>query len=186
MLGESKFFEIGEGRQDFILRQVRDSVGDAGGGQIAKQGRHLAALRFGDIRPNRKVDAPSIRRAVHGAECLQRLQDQVYEASRDLTRLGGNTDAMGRLQTELDDVRDEIAYLKVKLRKEGRVNRAEFNDVQRRVQDLRSRARADMRGSDNTGGWRTNTDQPGTTGSRSPGTGTGVYGGVGEIGRAHV
>ena len=111
---------------------------------------------------------------------IQRLQDQVYEASRDLTRLGGNTDAMGRLQTELDDVRDEVAYLKVKLRKEGKVNRAEFNDVQRRVQDLRSRARADMRGSDNTGGWRTNSDQPGTTGSRSGGTGTGVYGGVGD------
>ena len=111
---------------------------------------------------------------------IQRLQDQVYEASRDLTRLGGNTDAMGRLQTELDDARDEVAYLKVKLRKEGKVNRAEFNDVQRRVQDLRSRARADMRGSDNTGGWRTNSDQPGTTGSRSGGTGTGVYGGVGD------
>jgi hypothetical protein len=109
---------------------------------------------------------------------IQRLQDQVYEASRDLTRLGGNTDAMGRLQTELDDVRDEVAYLKVKLRKEGTVNRNEFNDVQRRVQDLRSRARADMRGSDNTGGWRTNTDQPGTTGSRTGGTGTGVYGGA--------
>jgi hypothetical protein len=111
---------------------------------------------------------------------ILRLQDQVYEASRDLTRLGGNTDAMGRLQTELDDVRDEVAYLKVKLRKEGKINRAEFNDVQRRVQDLRSRARADMRGSDNTGGWRTNSDQPGTTGSRSGGTGTGVYGGVGD------
>ena len=109
---------------------------------------------------------------------IQRLQDQVYEASRDLTRLGGNTDAMGRLQTELDDVRDEVAYLKVKLRKEGTVNRNEFNDVQRRVQDLRSRARADMRGSDNTGGWRTNPDQPATTGSRTGGSSTGVYGGA--------
>jgi hypothetical protein len=106
---------------------------------------------------------------------IQRLQDQVYEASRDLTRLGGNTDAMGRLQTELDDVRDEVAYLKVKLRKEGRVNRNEFDDVQRRVQDLRSRARADMRGSDSTGGWRTNSDQPGT-GSRTGGVSGGVAG----------
>ena len=106
---------------------------------------------------------------------IQRLQDQVYEASRDLTRLGGNTDAMGRLQTELDDVRDEVAYLKVKLRREGSVNRNEFNDVQRRVQDLRSRARADMRGSDNTGGWRTNSDQPGT-GSRTGGVSGGVAG----------
>jgi hypothetical protein len=108
---------------------------------------------------------------------IQRLQDQVYEASRDLSRLGGNTDAMGRLQSELDDLRDEVVYMKVKLRKEGSVNRNDFNDVQRRVQDLRSRARADMRGSDNTGGWRPNSDQPGI-GSRSGGTAGGVSGGV--------
>jgi hypothetical protein len=108
---------------------------------------------------------------------IQRLQDQVYEASRDLARLGGNTDAMGRLQSELDDLRDEVAYLKVKLRKEGSVNRNDFNDVQRRVQDLRSRARADMRGSDNTGGWQTNSDQP-RAGSRTGGTAGGVSGGV--------
>ena len=135
----------------------------------------VAALMLAVVGPVAAQSTQSVT-----ATDIQRLQDQVYEASRDLTRLGGNTDAMGRLQTELDDVRDEVAYLKVKLRKEGKVNRAEFNDVQRRVQDLRSRARADMRGSDNTGGWRTNSDQPGTTGSRSGGTGTGVYGGVGD------
>ena len=108
---------------------------------------------------------------------IQRLQDQVYEASRDLSRSGGNTDAVARSQSELDDLRDEVVYLKVKLRKEGSVNRNDFNDVQRRVQDLRSRARTDTRGSDNTGGWRTNSDQP-ATGSRTGSTAGGVSGGV--------
>jgi outer membrane lipoprotein SlyB len=101
----------------------------------------------------------------------------VYEASRDISRSGGNTDAMARLQSDLDDLRDEVVYLKVKLRREGSVSRSDFNDVQRRLQDLRSRARVDTRGGDNTGGWRTNTDQP-PTGSRTGSTAGGVSGGV--------
>src|SRR6185369_5709925 len=47
----------------------------------------------------------------------------------------------GRLQDDLDDVRDEVVYLKVKLRKEGSVSRSEYTEVRDRVQDLRSRAR---------------------------------------------
>jgi hypothetical protein len=97
-----------------------------------------------------------------------------------------NQDGAMRLQNELDDLRDEVVYLKVKLRKEGRVNRADFTDVQNRVQDLRSRVRPDARGNDttrsgdNSGGWRTNSDPngAGTTGSRSGGTYGGVNGGV--------
>ncbi len=156
--------------------------GDLGG--LKKMNRHRFGIpglaRAGGVAVLMLAFAiPAAAQSVTATD-IQRLQDQVYEASRDLTRLGGNTDAMGRLQTELDDVRDEVAYLKVKLRKEGTVNRNEFNDVQRRVQDLRSRARADMRGSDSSGGWRTNSDQPGsgTIGSRTGGTGTGVYGGA--------
>jgi hypothetical protein len=119
---------------------------------------------------------PAVAQSVTTAD-IQRLQDQVYEASRDISRSGGNTDAMARLQNDLDDLRDEVVYLKVKLRKEGTVNRNDFNDVQRRVQDLRSRARVDTRGGDNTGGWRTNSDQP-APGSRTGGTAGGVSGGV--------
>lgn len=116
---------------------------------------------------------------------IQRLQDQLYEASRDISRLGGNTDAMARLQSELDDLRDEVAYLKVKLRKEGTVNRNDFNDVQNRVQALRSRARADMRDSDARGGDNTSVSRSssdpfgtGTAGSRSGTPAGGVSGGV--------
>jgi hypothetical protein len=107
---------------------------------------------------------------------IQRLQDQVYEASADLSRMRGSVEATGRLQSELDDLRDEVVYLKVKLRKEGTVSRSDFNDVQSRVQDVRSRARASASGGDNTGGWRTNSD-PNGTGSNAPRSG-GVNGGV--------
>jgi hypothetical protein len=107
---------------------------------------------------------------------IQRLQDQVYEASADLSRMRGSVEATGRLQSELDDLRDEVVYLKVKLRKEGTVSRSDFNDVQSRVQDVRSRARAGASGGDDTGGWRTNSDSNGT-GSNAPRSG-GVNGGV--------
>ena len=103
---------------------------------------------------------------------IQRLQDQVYQASADLSRMRGNSDTNAQLQNELDDLRDEVVYLKVRLRKEGSVNRNDFDDVQRRIQDLRSRARGGTAINDSTGsgGWRTNSD---STTSR-----TGVGGGV--------
>jgi hypothetical protein len=107
---------------------------------------------------------------------IQRLQDQVYEASGDVSRMRGNTDAVTRLQNELDDLRDEVVYLKVKLRKEGSVNRADFNDVQRRVQDIRSQARGGTTASgNNSGGWETNSNAPRSGQGGVPG---GVSGGV--------
>ncbi len=137
------------------------------------------------------------------ANDIQRLQDQVYDASGDVSRLRDGGDA--RLQSDLDDVRDEVVYLKVKLRKEGNVSRSEFNDLRNRVQSIRSQARGDARGNDpnntrdntrgndpynpgnnsgnnsgnnagNTGGWRTNSD-PATTSNTGTRAG-GVSGGV--------
>jgi TolA-binding protein len=117
---------------------------------------------------------------------IQRLQDQIYDASGDVYRVRNtSSDSAARMQSDLDDLRDEVVYLKVKLRKEGSVSRSEYNDVQNRIQDLRSRARGGntARPGDtaNTGGWRTNSDPGGTTGTRGgygTGTGTGVSGGV--------
>jgi hypothetical protein len=74
---------------------------------------------------------------------IQRLQDDIYQASSDLTRMRGETSAISQLRDELDDLRDEVTYLKVKLRKEGSVSRSEYNDVRDRIQALRSRARGD-------------------------------------------
>ncbi len=120
---------------------------------------------------------------------IQRLQDQVYDAGGDVYRTRNtNTDSAARLQSDLDDLRDEVVYLKVKLRKEGTVSRYEYTELQNRIQDLRSRARGDMRDStvrsgdaNAPGSWRTNSDSAGTAGTRGgygTASGTGVSGGV--------
>ena len=75
---------------------------------------------------------------------LQRLQDDVYQAGADVSRLR-TTDALeaGRLQDDLDTLREEVIYLKVKLRKENNVSRREFTDVRDRIQELRQRTHGD-------------------------------------------
>lgn len=75
---------------------------------------------------------------------IQRLQDEVYMASNDISRLRG-TDAAAalQLQDELDELRDEMVYLRVKLRKEGHVSRSEYADLRDRLQQLRARARGE-------------------------------------------
>jgi hypothetical protein len=112
---------------------------------------------------------------------IQRLQDQVYQASADISRMRGTADSSA-LQNELDDLRDEVVYMKVKLRKEGTVNRNDYTDLQSRIQDLRSRAsRGGTATSDNSGGWRTNSsDAP------SRGVQGGVSGGVAGDDRART
>jgi hypothetical protein len=75
---------------------------------------------------------------------IQRLQDDVYQASNDISRLRGTDGSTAsRLQDELDELRDEVTYLKVKLRKEGTVSRSDYTEVRDRLQSLRSRARGD-------------------------------------------
>jgi TolA-binding protein len=75
---------------------------------------------------------------------IQRLQDEVYQAGTDVSRLRSNdSSAAARLQDELDELRDEVTYLKVKLRKENNVSRAEYAEVRDRIQNLRSRARGE-------------------------------------------
>jgi hypothetical protein len=104
---------------------------------------------------------------------IQRLQDDVYSASSDLSRLRStNPDLASRLQSQLDDLRDEVTYLKVKLRKEGTVQRSEYTDVRNRLQDLRSEARGETT-TERQGAWR-----GGTSGGVSGGVPGGVSGGV--------
>ena len=76
---------------------------------------------------------------------VQRLQDNVYLADRDISQLRGrDTARANQLVTELDDLRDEVVYLKVKLRKEQTLSRSEYADVRDRIDNLRSRARGDV------------------------------------------
>ena len=92
---------------------------------------------------------------------IQRLQDQAYQASGEISRLrSSDSNLASRLEGELDDLRDEIVYLKVKLRREGSVNRSEYGEIRDRLQDLRSRSRGD-------------------NSYRGTGSGSGVGGGVG-------
>jgi TolA-binding protein len=75
---------------------------------------------------------------------VQRLQDNIYLAERDIQQARSRDTARAtQLTTELDDLRDEVIYLKVKLRKERALSRAEYGDVRDRIDDLRSRARGD-------------------------------------------
>jgi TolA-binding protein len=72
---------------------------------------------------------------------IQRLQDSVFQAGSDVQQLRSRDAARAtQLQTQLDDLRDEVTYLKVKLRKEGSLQRAEYATVRDRLDDLRSQA----------------------------------------------
>lgn len=103
---------------------------------------------------------------------IQRLQDQVYQASSEVSRLRStDSSAAARLESQLDDLRDEVVYLKVKMRKEGSVNRSEYTDLRDRVQDLRSRARSD------SGSW--SSSDSGST--RTESRGSGSYGSSGGV-----
>jgi hypothetical protein len=72
---------------------------------------------------------------------IQRLQDSAAQASSEIQQVK-NRDAAraSQLQAQLDDLRDEVIYLKVKLRKEGSLQRTEYASVRDRLDDLRSQA----------------------------------------------
>ena len=77
---------------------------------------------------------------------IQRLQDSLDDASRDVTDLKGRDSALAsRLQTELDDLRDETIYLKVKLKKNESVPRTEYFEMRDRIDNVRSQARGTNR-----------------------------------------
>lgn len=113
---------------------------------------------------------------------IQRLQDQVYQADAEVSRLRSSDSSLAsRLDNELDDLRDEVVYLKVKMRKDGTVNRSEYTDLRDRLQDLRTRARSQGRASDTT--WpddrrRDGGVSGGVTGGTAGGASGGASGGV--------
>ncbi|MGH9383285.1 MAG: hypothetical protein ACRD2N_03190 [Vicinamibacterales bacterium] len=78
---------------------------------------------------------------------LQRLQESITIAGKDIATLRGrDLSAARNLQAELDELQDEVIYLKVKLRKERNISRNEYTDVRDRIEDLRVRARGDSSG----------------------------------------
>jgi hypothetical protein len=78
---------------------------------------------------------------------IQRLQDTIYDASRDIAQVRSRDSVLaGQLERELDDARDEATYLRVKLRKNEPITRSEYIDVRDRIENIRSRARGDSTG----------------------------------------
>jgi hypothetical protein len=82
---------------------------------------------------------------------IQRLQDNIYDASRDVAQARSRDATLAsQLQSELDDLRDEATYLKVKLRKREPIARSEYADVRDRLDNIRSRARSEATGASST------------------------------------
>ena len=108
----------------------------------------LALLLAGVVAP---ADAQTRRPAsqpntITSAE-IQRLQDNIYDASRDISGIRSRDAALAsQLEAELDDVRDEAIYLKVKLRKHEPIATSEFADVRDHLENIRSRARREGSG----------------------------------------
>jgi hypothetical protein len=93
---------------------------------------------------------------------VQRLQDAVYDASRDVAQLRSRDASLAsQLEGELDQVRDETTYLRVKLRKNEPVSRSELTEVRDRIDEIRTRARGE------TASAGRSTPSVGTTGTSS-------------------
>ena len=116
---------------------------------------------------------------------IQRLQDNVYQASTDIQQLRSRDAARAsQLQSQLDDLRDEVTYLKVKLRKDGTLGRSEYASVRDRIDDLRSQARGDGNNASSTPAASTTTNRAAgatsntqsTTGARTTATATNARG----------
>lgn len=99
---------------------------------------------------------------------IERLQDAISDASRDISQARNRDASLGsELQGDLDDLRDETTYLKVKLRKNETVSYSEYQDVRDRIADLRTRARGDWSASPSSS--RSRSEDSRSTRSTRPG-----------------
>jgi hypothetical protein len=122
-----------------------------------------AGAQYGTSRP-----------PVTGAD-IQRLQDQVYDAGNEVSRLRTRDQATAdRLQVRLDDLRDDVVYLKVKLRREGSIPRNEYDDVRSQIESVRSETRGGAEARQDNSTWSN-----GSNGSNT-GHGSGNGGGYGS------
>ncbi len=115
------------------------------------------------------MSVPTLAQTAVSSGDIQRLQDEVYQANADVSRLR-TTDALqaGRLQDDLDRLREDVIYLKVKLRKESSVSRSEYNQVRDDLLELRSRARGETRSPTSVGNDPTSTGVSGGSSGSTP------------------
>jgi hypothetical protein len=122
---------------------------------------------------------PAAAQSITSSE-IQRLQDTIYDVSRDVAQLRSRDQTTAsQLQAELDDARDETVYLKVKLRKNESISRSEYADIRDRIENIRSRARGDS-----TGGYTPSSGVGIGDDSRSTSPDRTDRGGVGTVGRS--
>jgi hypothetical protein len=106
---------------------------------------------------------------------VSRLEQTVDQIGTDLTQLRQRDRAAARaLQAELNDLDEEVIYLKVKLRRERNVSRADFIDVRDRLENLRSRVAGGDSGRYGTGSDSRNTTNPNYPASTPRTTSAGV------------
>jgi hypothetical protein len=92
---------------------------------------------------------------------IQRLQDQIFQASSDVSRLRSRDSALAdNLQNQLDDLRDDVVYLRVKERREGWIDADVYADVRARLHDIRSQARGGSSGRTGNSTWDTSSSRP--------------------------
>ena len=122
------------------------------------------------------------RPAVNASD-IQRLQDQVYDTGNEISRLRSRDQATAdRLETRLDDLRDEVVYLRVKLRKEGNVSRNEYDGVRSQIDSIRSEARGVAQQDNST--WSSSTNPPANNSGYGSGSGSGSGSGGGTVWRS--
>jgi len=100
---------------------------------------------------------------------IQRLQAAVDDTARDVASMRGRDGALASdLQSELDNAREDLTYLKVKLRRNEAVSEREFADLQTRVESIRNRARGDVTGGSSNPSAPRSTDRIDEKGDRVP------------------
>jgi hypothetical protein len=166
---------------------------------VIQQTFALAALVLGLAMPAPAQTSPGAAAAqssVTPAD-VQRLSDLAYDVGNEISRLRSRDQALAdRLEPQLDDLRDEVVYLRVKLRKEGSVSRGEYNDLRSRIDVLRSQARGETRQAQPTrtapvtagaaGGATTGQPPAAQTPAPPPPSSTGIYGGTKDAPRPNV
>jgi hypothetical protein len=76
---------------------------------------------------------------------VERLQASAFEAGSDVSRLRtGDAVLRHQLELELDELREEVTYFKVKLRKGEQIRREDLVNVRDRIDDVRRRARSEV------------------------------------------
>ena len=83
--------------------------------------------------PDLRAQAPS---STITATDIQRLQDALQDAGRDISEARARDNALGsQLEKELDTLSDDTAYLRVKLRRSESVPRTEYFDLRDRIDE---------------------------------------------------